>query len=208
MVLKEGLSSFVFKVVKLKTSLGLCEEELSSIISVLEGGFWGLLSSSSSLRSSDCESVEPSRVQYSPQSLILSLSNRSNSICSILSLVLASCSSLSLVFVSSRSFLPCSKESFFLGMQGLSLSVPYSGYHCFLLSMSFPEDVWIEHACSCRSVGSYKMSEFRHDYARNYTIPFPIHQLLCPNKTDTIKTQWRRWRKRSCKQEKVFPPQV
>ena len=24
---------------------------------------------------------------------------------------------------------------------------------------------------------------------RNYTIPFPIHQLLCPNKTDTIKTQ-------------------
>ena len=37
--------------------------------------------------------------------------------------------------------------------------------------------------------GQDVVSEFRHDYTRNYTIPFPIHQLLCPNKTDTIKTQ-------------------
>ncbi len=90
-----------------------------------------MLSSPSSLRSSDCESVGPSRVQYSLKSLVPSLSKRSNSICSILSLVLASCSSLSLLFVSSRSFLPCSKESFFLGIQGISLSVPCSVYHCF-----------------------------------------------------------------------------
>ncbi len=116
---------------KLHTSFELCEEEFSSVASVLEGGFWGLLSSSSSLRSSDCGSVGPSRVHYSLKSLIPSLSKRSNSICSILSLVLASCSSLSLIFVSSRSFLPCSKESFFLGMQGIFLSVPCSVCHCF-----------------------------------------------------------------------------
>ncbi len=37
MVLEEGLSSFIFNLVKLHTSLGLCEEELSSVVSVLEG---------------------------------------------------------------------------------------------------------------------------------------------------------------------------
>ncbi len=181
MVLEEGLSSFSFKLVKLHTSLRLCEEEFSSVVSVLEREFWGLLSSSSSLRSSDCESVGPSRVQYSLKSLIPSLSKRSNSICSILSLVLASYSSLSFVFVSARSFLPCSKESFFRGMQGISLSVPTVFVTVCSLGV-FPWGCLNEHACSCRSVGSYKMSEFRHDYTRNYTIPFPIHQLLCPNR--------------------------
>jgi hypothetical protein len=29
------------------------------------------------------------------------------------------------------------------------------------------------------------MSEFRHDYTRNYTIPLPSTSYLCPNKTDT-----------------------
>ena len=92
-----------------------------------------MLSSPSSLRSSVCESVGPSRVQYSLKSLIPNLSKRSNSICSILSLVLASCSSLSLLFVSSRSLFLCSKESFFRGIQGGSLCVPYSVGHCFFL---------------------------------------------------------------------------
>ena len=146
-MLEEGLSSFVFKIVKLHTSLGLCEEELSSVVSVLERGFWGLLSSSSSLRSSDCESVAPSRVQYSLKSRIPSLSNRSNSICSILSLVLASCSSLSLVFVSSRSFLPCSKESFSWHARVILVCA----LQCLSLFSSlgvFPWGCLNEHACS------------------------------------------------------------
>jgi hypothetical protein len=29
------------------------------------------------------------------------------------------------------------------------------------------------------------VSEFRHNYTRNYTIPFPSTSYLCPNKTDT-----------------------
>ena len=119
-MLEEVFSYLIVRFAKLKTSLGLVEEELSSVTSVLEGGLWGCLSSSSSLKDSNsvCESDGPSTVQYSLKSLIPSLSKRSNSICSILSLVLASCSSLSLFFVSSRSFFPCSKESFFRGIQG------------------------------------------------------------------------------------------
>ena len=123
MLLEEGLSSLTVNFMKLKASLGLVEELLSSIVPELEGGFWGWLSPSSSLKSSNsvCESEGPSRVQYSLKSLIPSLSKRSNSSCSILYLVLASCSSLSFFFVSSRSSFLCSKVSFFGGIQGFRL---------------------------------------------------------------------------------------
>ncbi len=194
MWLEEELSSLIVKFAKLCASLGWGEEELSSIISVLERGFWGVLSPPSSLRYSVCESVGPSRVQYSLKSLIPSLSKRSNSICSILSLVLACCSSVNLVFVSSRSFFLCSKESFFLGIQGFRLVCALQSVCSVLFSVSFPKDVWTNTRVLSRSGGSYKMSEFRQDYLGNYTIPSHPLATYALTRQDTRNSQWRRWR--------------
>ncbi len=181
---------------KLKASLGLVEEKLSSIILVLEGGFWGWLSSSSSLKSSNsvCESDGPSRVQYSLKSLIPNLSKRSNSICSTLSLVLASCSSLSLFFVSSRSFFLCSKESFFRGIQGDFLVCALQSVCSVSFTVSFPKDVWTNTRVLSRSGGSYKMSEFRQDYLGNCTIPSHPLATYVLTRQDTRNSQWRGWR--------------
>ena len=57
-------------------------------------------------------------------------------------------------------------------------------------------------------VGSYKMSEFRHDYTRNYTIPLPSTSYLCPNKTDTAILSEGDGEKEVVNKRKVFPPQV
>jgi hypothetical protein len=45
-------------------------------------------------------------------------------------------------------------------------------YPTFLFYMSGQKDIFL-------------LSEFRHDYARNYTIPLSSTSYLCPNKTDT-----------------------
>jgi hypothetical protein len=52
------------------------------------------------------------------------------------------------------------------------------------------------------------MSEFRHDYARNYTIPLPSTSYLCPNKTDTAIHSERDGEKEVVNKRKVFPSQV
>ncbi len=52
------------------------------------------------------------------------------------------------------------------------------------------------------------MSEFRHDYARNYTIPLSSTSYLCPNKTNTAIHSERDGEKEVVNKRKVFPPQV
>ena len=57
-------------------------------------------------------------------------------------------------------------------------------------------------------LGIILMSEFRHDYARNYTIPLSSTSYLCPNKTDTAIHSERDGEKEVVNKRKVFPPQV
>jgi hypothetical protein len=63
---------------------------------------------------------------------------------------------------------------------------------------------------SLRTTGTslFLVSEFRHDYARNYTIPLPSTSYLCPTKTDAAILSEGDGEKEVVNKRKVFSPQV
>ena len=69
------------------------------------------------------------------------------------------------------SFVAYKVVALFVPHRVFALFLSHRVFALFLWTVSFLKDVWTNTRVLSRSGGSYKMSEFRQDYLRNYTIP-------------------------------------